>query len=321
VLLLVSCTVILAVWSPLVVVPAGLLATEIVRRRQALLRLRGRRLAVLLVALAQLLLWVGLVTVPSLFAFGHFVSAHGAIYSFTHSLFPALGVITILLAVIAVRVGRLGDAGAGVIVALSLAVGLAILLWSNRAAPDVWSYYPTKFEWLSVCVLLVMMLALLPAIVLPWASRLSFRLIASVALLSMAAIVCLTAPDPNEANLLVWIDQSANTGEGGAPIAAEILRAGDLSKPTIYWRSDIPNEHYLNFWLIELASRSMQNTKLRTFALHRNETSVTELCAIIALTPGRMTVRTHDRRLSAKLAATCPERSPHVVLLAGGSLG
>jgi hypothetical protein len=100
-------------------------------------------------------------------------------------------------------------------------------------------------------------------------------------------------------------------------VASNILVSGDLSKPVVYWQSAVPNEQYLNYWLIELASRSMANNPLRKFAFHYNENGVRDLCSIIERTPGTVTVRTRNGGLASTIAASCADRAVHVVLLPG----
>jgi hypothetical protein len=318
--LLLTSTVILAVWrSPLVVVLIALVALTVVRERSSVLLARGWRRVILIGCFVQLRLWGLAVTLPSLVAQGHLLSSQGAIYSFTHSLFPSLGVVVILLSLLALRLGRTSVGAIGVVVPLALAAGLAALLYESRSAPGGWSYFPVKFEWLSVAVLVVLMLGFLPAFLLPWITRRSARWIAVISIVSMGAIVVSTsrgsASDHEESNLLSWIGQSADQSDGGARTAAIILAAGNPARPTLYWQSEVPNERYLNYWFLELEARTMQNNALRNFAFSYQETGVGDLCTILMRTPGRTTIYTLETTLAAQLAAGCGSVSPRIVIV------
>ncbi len=316
-LLAVASTVVLTVWSPLVVVTIGLLVTVLVTQRHAVLRARGLSRVFLVVSGAQLLVAVLAISLPSVLSQGSSLQASGSIYVFTHSLFPSIAVICVLLGALVLRVGRQRMGIVGVVVPISLSVGLGVLLFQNRASTNLWSYFPLKFEWLSVGVLVVVMLGLLPAVFLPWTARRASRFIASIAVASMAAVVCLSAPGSltlDQVGVLPWLAQASDGPDGGASTAAVILDAGDPGRPVLYWQSHQRDERYVNYWMIELESRTMQNNALRKFAFQYHETGDRDLCTILGLVPGRVTLRTANPGLEASLMRDCPSASPRIAV-------
>lgn len=319
-LLALGSTVILAVWTPLILVPIATMCVVCVTEWSALKAARGISLAVLVACLLQLVLYGVVVTLPSFFAQSQYLAAHGAAFSYPHSLFPSLGAMTILLSILAwIRVG-VRQAISTIVLALTLALGLLFLLYEARKSGQAWSYYPSKFEWLSIAILLVVALGLLPVIFATILSGRALQIAAVISLASMTGIVVTSTPNFVDGydwgNPLTWIAQKSNA-EGGSAAAKRVLDAADLEHPRLYWQSNVPFEFYVDYWLIEVASKSIDNNALRKFAYAHNESSITQLCTILGLMHPTPTVLTTNPSLAKSLAATCPATPVHVRELVG----
>jgi hypothetical protein len=320
-LLALACTVVLAIWSPLVVIPGGLLLASVIIDRRTLFGSPRVRLVPLALGVGQFVLYAVAVSLPGLLALRGLLGSGGAIYIFTHSLFPSLAVVCVLLTLPLLRGPHRRVATIGLGVPIFLGIGLVALLAESRRA-DPWTYFPSKFEWLSICVLLVLILGLLPALLTPWSARRFASPVAAVALASMAAIVCFSTPaavsGDDRSNPLLWIAQGANSEDGGSATAALIIGSADSAHPVVYWRVTNPNERFINYWLLEVAAGSMQNNAVRSFAFGYDEHNEKDLCTILTLLGRQTTVRTQDATLASSLSATCPTARVRVVALSRG---
>ncbi len=324
VVLTVACTALLAVWTPLVLVPLAALVVVAATHWRPLVRARGLSLVMLGIGAVQLVGYGLAVTLPDFVEQSRFLAAHGAAFTYTHTLFPALGAMTILLSILAWRITAARVAVPTIVLPVALALGLGFLLFESRASKEAWSYFPSKFEWLSICILLVVALGLLPAIPASLTDGWRLRFSAALAVVTMTAIVTTATPafvsGYDWANPVTWIAQTDNT-EGGAAAAGRILASADLQHPRLYWLSGVPSESYIDYWLIEVASRTITDDALRKYAYARNESSVGQLCTILGLMHPTPTVITRSSSLQAMLATKCPAVPAHVQLLSASQAG
>jgi len=324
VVLTVGCTVLLSVWTPLVLVPLAALAVVVATEWRVLVHARRSSLVALGLGAAQLVAYGLAVTLPDFLEQSKFLAAHGAAFTYTHSLFPSLGAMTILLSLLAWRRAGPGVALSTIVLPVALAVGLVFLLFESRTSTESWSYFPSKFEWLSISILLVVALGLVPVVLASLTTGWRLQASAALSVIAMTAVVTTSTPafvsGYDWANPLAWIAQNDNT-EGGKAAAARILALADVQHPRLYWLSGVPSESYIDYWLIEVASRSVTNNALRKYAYAHNESSPGQLCTILGLMHPAPTVITRSGSVEATLAAACPGTPARVQLLSGARTG
>jgi len=318
----VGSTVLLSVWTPLVLVPFAGLVVIAATGWGPISRTRGLSLVALVLGILQLATYAITITLHNFLGLGRFLSAPGAAFTYTHSLFPSLGAMTILLSVLVWRQSGARAAIPTLVLPIALGLGLAFLLFEARASKQAWSYFPSKFEWLSICILLVVALGLLPVVFASILAGRAMHAAAVISVVTMTAIVASSTPEfvsgYDWANPVAWIAQTDNP-EGGKAAARRILSAADLQHPRILWQSNVPDEAYIDYWLIEVAARSIDNNALRKFAYAHNDASAQQLCTIVKLIHPEATILTNARSLSREVSSICPGTPMHIVLLNGVS--
>ena len=317
-LLGVAATLLLAIWSPLVLLPMALGVVVLIRFWRRLTASRGRSLLWLTVGLGQVLLYGLAVVLPSLLHQGYFLSAQGGVIGFHRWMVAALAVSALGLAAVAFRSSRdLVLVGVAALVA-GCALGLGALVVVSGS----WSYYPLKFAWLASSVMLVLVLALGAAAAVRTLRRPRLR---ALGLATVAAAV---------AGFLVWAPSSLPSLSWMDPVprvltdsfhgvddhtAQEIFALADPTQSRMLWNSKDPDELTINFWLLQLWSESVsENFALRTAAYgYFDMSDPAELCRIVDLMGGGTVVHTADPQLVAQVRETCPEQS--IVVVVGGA--
>jgi hypothetical protein len=311
-LLLMACTLLLATWSPLVAIPGCLAVVVLIQDWRVFRSTRGRGLGVLIACVAQLLIYGIVVVAPAFLNQKQFLSGGGASYVFPPPIvFTLIGCI-----VIAAFLARRATGVRPVFGAIALAVGslggLGALLINSGRTGNFWTYYPSKFAWTVIVVIAVMLIGAVPAVLVRYSSRRGMRLVASVIAIAIVTGVVVTVPrDPEHPSMLPanWILNPA-----GDATAEAIVSSADLDHPTLYWESQVPSEQYINFWLLEVASRSVSNVKLRTYAYGYREGSIKDLCAIVTLIGTGVTIKTANPALAGSVMNTCPSAGAIVTL-------
>jgi hypothetical protein len=315
--LLVGSTVILAVWAPLVVVPASLFIAVVLACRHRLWPLKVWHRVVLLAAAAQLIVYGVVITVPIYLEQRPALGGVGGIFDFASLMLPTALGITVLLA-LAIRKGEKAIQPIPVVVAVfaSAVAGLSFLLFLNRNANAIWTYYPIKFSWLMLIILLIVVLGMLVGLSSQSAPR-SLR----VLLLSAASALFLA--------LMLWMPTI-----GGGPLALNAVhrvvlghvadrtngltsgildnhRPGEL---TLLWESGEPAEGEINIWLTLLYIGSLdERTDLRILSLQAfTDRSVTMLCAISEKAADDLVVFTERDDLESAIQQMCSERSSEI---------
>jgi hypothetical protein len=318
-LLTVAATLLLAVWSPLVLMPASLGVVVLIRCWRRLVATRGAPLWIALIGIAQFTLYGLLVVVPSYLTNSGFLSQPGGVVAFRKWMIIGLAIATIGLAVAAFRVFRdLVVLGAIAIVAAS-AVGLAALLFLSRNEPTPWTYYPIKFSWLSSTVLVIVIVGLAAATVVRYCRAFLIQCIC------LAIVACGTF------GFLNWAPTSV-FGVGWADpipliLKGQVMGKGDTAADTIFqlatperahvlWHSGDPDEPAINFWLMQLWSNTMDlgvPLKSAAYGLYDHD-DVHALCQIIGWMGGNTIVHTSLSDLMGSLQAECPALRPLVVV-------
>lgn len=320
VMMFMASTLLLAVWSPLVLVPVALGVMTVAVGRHEFARLSGARLVVLAVALLQLLLYGASITLPGLMAQGGALAAQGAMYVFRQRII--IGVLCVGgAAVVALLLARERlRAWALLAVLASCGVGLAVLLFVSRNGTTPWSYYPLKLAWMTSVIGLVLILGVAGKLI----GRLVSPRVVSGVLLVVIAVATVIALGWTSSGVpgYPWMNPLDRilglNGAGSEPeaVAAEVFSLVDADHPVILWESGNKAEGAVNFWSIQMrAGIEAKSHSLRTFAYVGYDTSgVEDLCRIVDLMGGTVTVRTINADLSSELLSICPGVRANIVV-------
>ena len=307
-----GCTLMLAIWSPLVLFPGSLLLVLLARSPRALWATSVRDRVIAIVGTAQLLLYGAFVSVPGYLAQSGFLAKGGAIYALSKWLFIVLVVGAMAVAVIARR--RLGSLHFRGVVAAVLAAlaGFGALVFAARDAPSpTTNYYPLKFEWIAGVILAVLVLAAVAGLVTRWWSG---RLATAVALTVVtvgAATFSGLAPVNKTAYVRVNPVAQLLSGDFYGPHdegARLILQYADRNSPTILWRSGRSDEMAIDFWVMQVqATLGPGSLALRTIAYGAYDVDKTaDLCKVATLMDAPLRVVTSDSGLATEVSAECP---------------
>jgi hypothetical protein len=304
-------TLLLTVWSPLVLLPISLMLTIFLRGPRALWRssMVGRVLAI--VGTAQLALFGLIVTLPTLFVQGKFLGMGGAAYPFSKIVLPALAVAAVVLAVAARR--RIGALQMQGLIAAVVAFGLAyaVLGFAARGSADpLLSYYPAKMMWVALIVILVIGLALALGLMASW--RLRAATIIAIAGLVVATVTFVqTAPINKTQYPLTNPIKHMLRGDLYGPgdrAARTILQFADPARPTILWKSGQSEEAGVNFWVLQMqAAYGPSGLGLRKAGYGEYDVNKpADLCKIVRQIGEPTRVITADTSLARALASDCP---------------
>lgn len=308
---LAASTLLLSVWSPLVLIPALFALAIVVTRWHEVLLLRRGQLALFALAMLQVAAYGLLVAFPGLLAQSHFLSAAGGAFPFRRWFVVAFAVIAFALGIaIFRRVKDLLVIGV-VALAVALAIGLGALLFVTRNSPDPWTYYPLKFAWLGVVVLLVLVVGLGAAFLARYFRPAWLRALGIVAIAALTIGFLHWAPTSNLG--FRWIEPVPKLISGqflgqGDEVADQIFSLADPEHANLLWKTHEKYEGSVNFWVMQLWSNSMtKNLELKRDAYGLYDANKTSsLCRIVTLMGGRVTVHTADTHLAAELDASCP---------------
>lgn len=313
-MLAVCATLLLAVWSPLVLVPAVLGAIVLVRFRRRLLATRGRMLAIVLVGMLQLVVYGSVVVVPGFLRNATSLAADGGIIEF-----PRLGIViavlvvgTVVSALLAFR--RAGHpvplAVAGTVVAL--AAGIGALLFASRASAELWGYYPMKLLWMSATILIVLLVGTATAVLERVVARRWLHQ-AGLGIVGLGLVVLVAyAPAASPAPHLNPVDQVLSGRSLGVAdqVAERVFSLANPRRSHFLWNSGYEFEQPVNLWVTQLGVDTLEgNDDLRyaAYGLY-NSDDVNELCRIVGLLGGDTVVHTAESNLVAQVSAACPGR-------------
>lgn len=314
-----SATLLLAVWSPLVLMPAFLAIACIVRSWRPLFADRGLAFWVMIGSISQLAIYGVAVVLPSLVQNGNFLSAPGGAFGFRHWMISGLAVAAIVLGVVAfTRLRNIVFVGVVAMVAAS-AAGLGALLFITRNQENPWTYYPLKFAWLASVVIVVLIVALAAAVVARYARPILGVLLGFAVIAGGTVYFLNWAP---KAGLgYAWMNPIDRVLGGhfageGDEVAERIFTLSDPEQSNLLWRTDDPYEGTINFWVLQLWSDSMsKNLELKYAAYGQYDVDkVDDLCRIVGLMGGGTIVHTSDMGLAAEVNESCGNLDATVVL-------
>jgi len=304
-LLMLACTLLLAVWSPLVLLGGGLALALLIGQWRSLLDVRGIRLAMMAAALLQLLIYGLAISLPSLINLQTFFAANGAVRSFSAWMVMGATVVVLFVVYLAMRFLPATVSRGVALLVLFSGVGLVALLFLARSAGG-WTYYPLKFAWLVAVIMFAVTIGLLPALIVrlagPWERTASVAAVVAVTMGVSAFLV--VGPDPENLGIarVTAVDWVARDLPGAAQldtaVAQEILDRSDPASPAFLFRSGDPAEGMINFWLLEMRADSMsERNDLRVYSYGIYEDTTEDLCAIVAAIGGDVEVVTQDASL------------------------
>jgi hypothetical protein len=323
--LLALSTVMLAVWTPLVLLIAALGVALVVRHRETFRRLRGVPLAGVIVGFALALAFIGVATIPTLASQAIALTASGSGYlGFPNLWWPVPLILVLLVATLILARRRavlpVVSAAIAVIVGGALATGL-VLAFAGSNGFD--AYYPKKLAWILIVLFGAIALSFVFAAI---AGRVRNSLLGLTVVLALFAATVLppgTWPELLQRQPVARISGDYVRHEGEKTVR-EILTLVSSTHPTILWRSGDPDEPIINEWLLLThgglvhGNKKLIATVGGAYFFYRGsgryaDPPVAQLCKTLRLLPGTPTVITAESALSARLASECPTVSARVV--------
>ena len=312
----------LTVWTPLVVIPASLIAMLGLRNWSRIRTARPRTVITVGAAASLLLAYLVFASLPSLQLTGEALTTGGHGFPFTGWILLAALAVGILCAVGLREVNEAPVLEGLLITGVAAVAGYGFLLYATFAPSDPWlGYYPTKFLWMLTMLFSAIGLSLLFRVVV---ERVSARRGAVAAVAAVGAVAILLGslgPAPardhyviEEPLVHILAGHTWNTGESTANV---ILEANKQDGTVLLWDSGDPDEAFINFWLLDYRGAAVgENQTLRVFTVvayrdlrdHGSYAPGTaqELCNVRAEIDGAVTVYTANSELEAELAKDCP---------------
>lgn len=312
--LLIDAAVMLAVWSPLVVMPGVVLLAVLVRERQRLWALPRSHRVLLLVATVLAAAYALGVALPAAASGRAALVAAGGIVALPRWWVFAAGIAVALLAVAVGRVVRSREIAIGTILLSLAGLGtVGVLLFLSRHSTEPWTYYPVKLSWLLLLQFGLEFLALL-GILIAHARRRTVQVIAAVAGLAVlgAAAGWSAPPEFNGFRHLSAVSRIADRGESDEAlvVAQNVLKLQDLDAPRILWKSTLsPDaEGRVDVWLTLVWSGSAAPSKLRLAGIYAyNNPDIKLLCTIATHMQPDLDIITSDDGLAGSMAKQCPD--------------
>jgi hypothetical protein len=311
----VACTLIFAIWSPLVVVPLALIIAVFLRQWKAIRRMRTAAWIAIGLSAAQLLAYSAVAVIPVYLHQKSALSAAGGIYNPGNwVVFVAAGLVLVPGVILFRNAQFIGLAG----VVLGSLAGLAALLFLSRRVPDPWTYYPIKLAGFSTLVFIVLALGLCVALIARYRRPRSALIVASVLVSSaLFALIVVVPTVPGDITLNPVVRMV--TRQADSPYVVEDVKIQQLAASpvlTILWKSGYRSEAAVDLWLLQLDADTLSPTsKLRHVAYAQYDSrSLSTLCRIVRLVGPVVIIRTADPGLGTKLRAACPAPSAKVVI-------
>lgn len=323
-------TLVLATWAPLVLVPGALGIVILVRHWKLIRSLHGPAAIVLVLGAAQVLAWVGIVTVPT------FLSQGGAFEIPGHgfpSAWPAVPVLLVALVALSFFVRRrtlLPVMPGAIAIACSTIAAAGMLLYLDHGQGDPWSaYYPTKLAWIISVFLVMAVLSLAVATVVALAPGRGTSVAGIATVTGAVLLACAAIPFDSWSETVVRQPMtrilSGSIWHTGDRAANQILTLSDPRAPGVLWQSGDPDEAMIDFWVLVMRGGDFAgDPELRSiaFVAYReyratgtfDDSDVGTLCQIVTLMKPTPTVHTANPSLEAEMRETCPAVTARVLL-------
>jgi hypothetical protein len=313
-----SSMVMLATWSPLVLVtlalgvPALLAWLPRVRRQSAAVT------AATLVSLGALGAYVVFISLPLAMSKSSVLGAPGGFLAFPRWVMPLLAVIAVVLARIAAGVWRhrLVALVAGTAFALHGALVAVLFLGGGLTQP--WSYYPLKLAWTGEILLAILAVVAALIAVERVHGKVLKRLGRSVVVLgAVGGLVGLPVAVAQESVSPTYRDPvtvvlSGTLAGGDDAIARHSIALASDGEIRLLWRSGEPAESAANLWTLLLAAESLRGVigvdkslQMRDIAYSLDSSSVSQPCDLAVMTDLPVLLVTRDASLGDQAANEC----------------
>ena len=323
-------TLVLATWAPLVLVPGALGIVILVRNWKLIRSLHGSAALVLVLGAAQVLAWVGIVTVPTFLSQGSAFEIPGHGFPTAWPAVPWLLVALVALSFFVRRSTSLPVMPGVIAIACSTIAAAGMLLYLDHGQGNAWSaYYPTKLAWIISVFLVMVVLSLAVATVVALAPG-RVTSVAGIATVTGAVLLaCAAIPFDTWSETVVRQPMarilSGSIWHTGDRAANQVLTLSDPRAPGVLWQSGDPDEAMIDFWVLVTRGGDLAgDPELRSiaFVAYReyratgtfDDSDVGPLCQIVTLMKPTPTVHTANPSLEAELRETCPAVTARVLL-------
>lgn len=323
-------TLVLATWAPLVLVPGALGIVILVRHWKLIRSLHGSAALVLVLGAAQVLAWVGIVTVPTFLSQGGAFEIPGHGFPSAWPVVPFLLVALVALSSFVRRRTSLPVMSGVIAITCSTIAAAGMLLYLDHGQGDPWSaYYPTKLAWIISVFLVMVVLSIAVATVVALAPGRGTSVAGIATVTGAVLLACAAIPFDSWSETVVRQPMtrilSGSIWHTGDRAANQILTLSDPRAPGVLWQSGDPDEAMIDFWvLVTRGGDFAGDPEIRSiaFVAYReyratgtfDDSDVGPLCRIMTLMKPTPTVHTANPALEAEMRGTCPEVTARVLV-------
>ncbi len=319
-MIVVASTVMLAVWSPVILALGAVSCAAAVHGRREIASSSRTSLLTLVAAVAVLISYGLLVTLPDYVQNADFLSRPGAFPAFALSTATVLASAVALTATVASVVGQKSAAlGAGAFVA-ALATGVVYFMFQRRSEQNLWGYYPQKYAYTVSLVLVVVLISVVAGLLANPAIR--QRVVAATLIGCGVLVIGVLGLTPNDdprkhSHFPLWSMMRGTMFRTSEALATTVLASsGRADGLDMAWRlPDDYSDNLINFWWLQIDLRDPTDNDDRRFSQHEGPRSAPEVCAVIAGLGERMTVHTADPLAESALRGACDNLEFRVVVV------
>lgn len=324
-----SATTMFLVWSPLVIVPVSLGAFIFFSRFKTLWKTSNGDRVFALVGFVQLVGYALSQALPLLFATqgssvpgSSLLALTGAAIYFRPIYLAAIyaGTAAALLFALWKRDKEL--MWGFLVMILGLLLGFGYMIYGSGQFSFPWLYYPSKFIWIGMMMLIPIALGSVLAWLLPYFTK-TWTLAAAVVAMALMSFIFFKATAawghinggieaPTMVHQLLIerevtaIDQTANR-----EVAAEIFALEKQDHLRFLWKSGNPSEEQINYWMLKMWSISDHGAlRLGDFTYGIVERNLENLCGVLTQVNTTSELVTAEPDLKEQLAIACPAMHP-----------
>jgi hypothetical protein len=315
VMLLLASTVLLAVWSPLVVCLIALEIVLFIRGFRTIREHGVRGFAAVGVAAAIFLGYAVAFVLPALVGGSGALAGDGGFPPIGPKFILAIVAVVVVLGVVVARVTGTAHATVGALaLILAFSLGLAFLLFQRRAASFLWGYYPAKYAWTVSLLLLVIAMTFALTLLARAPGHIGSSVTALVGVVGLfVSLIWSPSGDYQRVALspLVGILQG---GGGYNRIADTVFRySGSANGYDVLWKS-AEGDYWPNYWLLQTDIPNPPSNPVRAYASIPGTLSVDQICEVLTLLGPNTIVHTAELSALAELTVSCPSEDYRVIV-------
>ncbi|KQZ82080.1 hypothetical protein ASD56_14415 [Microbacterium sp. Root166] len=311
----------LATWAPLALIPFALALFALISRMSILVRSKSRGWAWIVLVLAALPvpLYGLVVTLPDLRRDGAALAVDGGFIGLQASHVMVVVAVAVGVAVLnAIQRNQVHPMNGLLITCGAGALAGGYLLAQRLGLDSLWGYYPAKFAWILMSLVLVILTASLAGEMAglrgrPWAAT----GVAAVALVvPLSLMMLLPSPHGRLAPLLTPVAIASNTGvAGGEPAARRLFDLAEPGRPTLALSYLGPaGDSFLNSWLLQLEATSGADP-IRVFAYTLDPQNEEQACEAVHAWDRPVRVVTSDPAVAERFTELCADADVTVDVL------